>query len=673
MEQSQHPAKRRKIDSSQGELTSPLNHEITTSRDLQALLAFQQAVTPETKINLSKFRDFLASIHQSASAELTEKKFKILRTYCDSQLKKGATADGSKTTCFSDLIQTWSFADSANNESILVAVPATLAAILNTISNRLEFRDFGLQLCKYLLQKEQLRLLSRNLKSSKSKEHLISPCIRLLTEIVSFDGGTLARVVYLKRDITFSRLDTFLTPNRFTKAQPAGAPGEGSAKSARLPLRRNAQVYFLANLRFQDALAKGELIEQHKAVRAFLEFIRQDPYGVVLETIRAIDKHIAQDVSLARSSKAKFFNHWNLERLVTLYGYDRASDDPESETVGIREELHALLLRVCTVPNMGVLLPAGGWYPRGSDPNTLLIEEPPVIDLGLDSPIYVDLYRDHIPVRNGSLSSLIQQLRPESDALQIELLLAIFKAAPELVADYFSKHTTFASDPKPTASWLGESALLFSTVQLPVPANCGWKDRAPVMPPPVSVVIESILPRPLTRKVLTRCLNINADVVTIFAVRLLSISLRKLQTVIKLFAADHGPAQRFWNQAANKLVTEFCCRCPSVKEAILLFKRLSKDDRDQQEAVTQLLFLFYDVIPSVALEDPFDITVTMVDVLTDLEDKELSSDQSQLRLSQLQNLLGIAGKSTSLRWWQQPGTSSGYCPLGYQPFLIPSE
>src|SRR5262249_8169518 len=155
----------------------------------------------------------------------------------------------------------------------------------------------------------------------------------------------------------------------------------------------------------------------------------------------------------------------------------------------------------------------------GSNPDVLPSDGDDSIPLGLDSPIYLDKYKESVPVRNGNLSTLIQFLRPDSDTLQMELLLKIFKAAPELVLDYFSKRTMFTSDPKPTANWLGESAFLFSTIQLPIPENCGWKDRLPMIPPPVSIVIESILPRPLTQKILTRCIHQNTDVVTLFAIR----------------------------------------------------------------------------------------------------------------------------------------------------------
>lgn len=588
------------------------------------------------------------SINQAEDENEKAKKLRVLKDVCDSQISRPG-GDDEVAACFPDLIQSWDFADNNNHESLLTVVPSVLAIFFKTISSQLEFREFGLALCKFLLQKEQLKLFNRGMTAPKSKEHLISPCLRLLTEIVSFDGGAAACQVYSRRHVTLKRVEVFLTPNKAQLEEAA----DDSSKST---LRRNAQRYFLANLRFQQASAKNDILEQHKVTRALFEHVRKDSRDIVLEIIRAAERDVAQDASLSRNAKTKFFSRWNLERLVTLYGYDKEAEDSNPQGVSIANEAHRVLMNVCTKVDHGVLLPETGWYPNGSDPESLPTEDDACIELGLDSAVHVDRYRESVPVRNGSLSYLIQTLRPDMDSLQVQLLVAIFKAAPELVADYFTKKTMFIADPKPTPSWMAESTLLFSTIQLGIPANCGWKDKLPVMPPPVSVVIESILPRPLTQKILTRCLNQNAEIVTLFAVRILTIAFNKLRSTLKIFTSDHGPGQPFWNQATGKLIVEFCRRCPTMKDVIVLFKRIDKDDLQQQEAVAELLACFYDVVPEIALEESFDVSLVLVDVLKRLENPDLSSDDCESLLSQLQSTLKIAQQSASIRWWQQPAS-----------------
>ncbi|KAJ5457019.1 hypothetical protein N7530_012293 [Penicillium desertorum] len=634
----EHPsrAKRRKIDDPKAEKPT-VTSNIKSAASLRDLLAVQQNA-PLAKQGIIKFKEFLVSIAHTEDESDKAEKLRILKEYCDKQITNSGK-ENETSVCFADLIQSWSFGDGNNNEPLLTSVPSVLAIFLKTISSELEFRDFGIALCKHLLQKDQLRLFNRGLTATKSKEHLISPCLRLLTEIVTFDGGAVARQLYLRRYITFKRLEVFLTPN---KAQEISE--DEFHKST---LRRNAQRYLLANLRVQHASEKGDIIEQHKITRSFLEYIRKDPRDAVLEIIKAIERDVVQDSALSRKSKSKFFNRHNLERLVTLYGYDRESDEPNAGGIVIANEIHRVMMNVCKTAGLGVLLPETGWYPVGTDPETLPVDDDTCIELGLDSPVYVDKYRESVPVRNGSLSFLIQCLRPDVDSLQIELLVSIFRVAPELVADYFSRKTMFISDPKATPSWMAESAFLFSTVQLPVPANCGWKDKQPILPPPVSIVIENILPRPLGQKIMTRCLNQNAEIITLFAVRILTLAFTKLRAVLKIFQADHG---------------QVLAPVPAVKDVVVLFRRTDKEDLTQQEAVAELLTCYYEVMPDIALEENFDVSLVLVDVLKRLETPGVSADDSESLLSQLQSILQIAQQSASLRWWQKPAS------MQYSPF-----
>ena len=604
-----------------------------------------QALTNNPGLNV--FKKFLQSIDQAEKENEKAQKLRVLKAYCDKQTSPGKE-ENDEAICFPDLLQLWHFGDNDNHDVLLTNVPSVLAIFLKTISGQLELRDFGVALCKYLLSKDQLQLFNRGMKTLKAKEHIISPCLRLLTEIVTFDGGAVARQLYHRRYITFKRLEVFLTPS---KAQIENSQDETQQST----LRRNAQRYLLANLRVQHTLEKADIVEQHKLTRALLDHVRKDSRELVLETIKTIERDIAQDTSLPRKSKSKFFNRWNMEKLVTLYGYDRESDEPNPQGVSIANEIHRVLMNLCQTSNLGILLPQTGWYPSGTDPENLPVEDDTSIELGLDSPIYIDKYRESVPVRNNTLSFLIQCLRPDVDSLQVELLVTIFKVAPELIADFFTKKTMFTSDPKATPSWMAESAFLFSTVQLPVPANFGWPEKQPVLPPPVSILIENILPRPLSQKTMARCLNQNAEIVTLFAVRILTLAFTKLKTVLKMLRADHGRAQLYWTQASSKLLAEFSRRCPAVKDIILLFKRTAKEDLQQQEAVAELLTCYYDVMPDIALEENFDVSLVLVDVLTRLEEPEIDAENSELLLSQLKSVLQIAQQSASIRWWQKPG------------------
>ncbi|KAK2747544.1 hypothetical protein FQN57_002037 [Myotisia sp. PD_48] len=595
------------------------------------------------------FKNFLSSIQCDDIPEDEKiKRIQILKDYCDHQFVKGD--DGDPSVCFADLVQTWTFAESNNEESLLSLIPSVLAQFLKTVSVQLEFRDFAIDLCKYLLHKDNLKLFNRAFTASKSKEHVISPCLRLLTEIVSFDGGAVANTLYVKRAITMKRLDVFLVVR---KSQ------EEEDKST---LRRNAQRYLLANLKFQNAAVKAEIIGQGKLIKSFVEDIRRDASDIVLEIIKTFDKHIIADTGLSRSTKSRLLNRWNLERLVTLYGYEKDSAEPVPDNKSVSSELHRFMLNVCTNNGKGVLLSENGWYPVGtSNPDLLLNDDDQTIPLGLDAPIHFDKFKE-IPVRNGNLSALIQFLRPESDRRQMELILKIFECAPELVHDYFSKRTMFTSDPKPTEAWIGESSFLFSVIQLPVPEKCGLRESSPTVPPPVSVVIDSVMPRPFTQKVLTRCLNQQSDLITLFAIKTTTFALKKLRNVLNMFGSIGGPNQELWDQASGNLIREFQKRCPTMKDTIHAFRQTPNDDMLQREATLELLYMFYQVLPTVAFEEKFDVSLTLVEILARLESDNLTAQDRKLLFSQLQHVLNISHHSPSMRWWQKPES------LGFSAF-----
>ena len=100
------------------------------------------------------------------------------------------------------LFQAWSFSAQVNHDSLASAVPALLALLLKTISHILELRDVGLALGKAILQDEHLKLIAKGLGVVKEKEHIISPCLRVLTEVATFDGGSLTSRIHAARHTT---------------------------------------------------------------------------------------------------------------------------------------------------------------------------------------------------------------------------------------------------------------------------------------------------------------------------------------------------------------------------------------------------------------------------------------------------------------------------------------
>jgi len=249
------------------------------------------------------------------------------------------------------------------------------------------------------------------------------------------------------------------------------------------------------------------------------DHVKQDTPAMLKEILDTLKNCVLLDSSIPRNNKGYIFNEHNLSKIASIYRQDQSSDRASSEVPCSDFCVQEFLNFVCTNPTAGLLRSYAGWYPPGTDRPDYEVDPEGGehdIDLGLDSVEWYDRFQSHVPVRNTTLANFIQTLRPYGNLLENELLLDTFRAAPELVADYFFKKT-FAFDPKLTATWIGYSAFLFSTVQLPVPRFFGGKGAYGRVPPPISIVLENILPQPLSQRVLTKCLNQQCDLITFYS------------------------------------------------------------------------------------------------------------------------------------------------------------
>ncbi|KAI5290962.1 hypothetical protein KEM52_000297, partial [Ascosphaera acerosa] len=359
--------KRRKTHDDDGDESAPRHQnpahatqpiKITSHKQLRELLDPQQGAAEVKQgasasasasaaaawilVCLRAFKDFLASLSDTTDSTDDARRaasLRILKLYCDSQYTSStATATGAAepdhapepAPCFLDLCTAWAYGESAADDSLRSLAPSVLAALLKTAGARPELHGPARALCRHLLQREQLRLLARALAAPRGKPHLVSPCLRLLTEVVAFDGGACAALVWARREITLKRLEVFLVAGK-AAAPAAPAPAAPGKAAAPPTLRRIAQRYVLAHLRCLPPQAKEEFLAHGKVMRAFLEEIRRDAADMVLEIVRALDRCVVGDAGLARAAKARLLNRWNLERLVTLYGYGRDTADGEDD------------------------------------------------------------------------------------------------------------------------------------------------------------------------------------------------------------------------------------------------------------------------------------------------------------------------------------------------------
>jgi nucleolar pre-ribosomal-associated protein 1 len=549
------------------------------------------------------------------------------------------------------MMQTWAFAYQTSNENLMSAVPVVLALLLKLLSRSLDTVPYGLGICRTLLQKRQLELISKNLSADKGKAFIVSPTLRMLREAMAFDGGAIAKPLFRARASTFKSL-----------ARNMGIihMGEEPEMEDRPSTRTTAIYFFLCALKFLHPEAKRELLSQRDIVAALTRDIKQDPIHLVLEMLSTFRDGILLDDKIPREAKGNLFNVSTLVRISSLYQYRR---DPDSTQPSVADAAHEFLLAACTRPSGGILRQDTGLYPRDIDPDAVL-PTADIDELGLEAMPWMDKYKSEVPVRNFVLSNLLQNLRPWSSVKQNELVTAIFRAAPELVASFFFENKSFAFEPKLTATWIGYAAFLFNTVLLPIPDHFSRGSGFPQLPPPTSVVLGTILPLPLTQKALVRCLTSKSKLVSFFATRILVVAIEKLDAAVKMHHADTHANKALWAEAARRLVDEFCQRIPGMKDMIQAYRSIPEEDALHREAGSRLLRLCYAVIPQVALLAKFDVSP-----LLDASLGRLARDEAEdpkdfaLGLKELENLLAIAGFSPGMRWFSASDALVGLAPF----------
>lgn len=587
---------------------------------------------------MQSFKVFLDGL--LADNGTSDEQIQILRDYLEIAKRQDAE---SETTFLPDIMETWNYAAHSNNDNIISAVAVVLALLLKFTSQRLDLTSMGLGIGRTLLQKRQQELLARNLSVDKSKEFIISPTLRLLREVVCFDGGTLAKPVYRARNLTFKAL-----------ARNMGIRylGEGFEDMKRPSARTNAVRLFLSALKFLHAEAKAELLSQKDVPLALTKSLREDPPYLVIEILETLRNYVIKDEKLPGQVKGKFLNSMTLTRFASLYHYEHDISKDDSK-VTVENAVHSFLKIACTSSTAGVLRPQSGYYPRHVDPDAA--SSPSTedeVEPGLESVTWMNKFRDDIPVRNIALADFIKSLKPHSNLKQSELLLAIFEAAPELIAKYFIDKQSFTFEPKLSATWVGYSAFLYKATEQPIPAFFGRKTGYAHIPPPTSIVIDNIIALPMSQKILVKCLAQKAELISFIVMRLLVISMQKLQTALRFHREAAGLQNKsMWEESARKLIDEFCQRAPGMKDVITCYRGVGDSDLLQREAASRLLRLYYEAIPQVALMAKFDVSPLLISAIKTLDEEQESDEDRKLRLVELENLLAIAGYSPGMRWF----------------------
>jgi len=486
-----------------------------------------------------------------------------------------------------------------------------------------EFKSYGTILIKSLLQPATLKIIYRGLTGNKDK--VVSPCLRLLTEMNRFNFGAMCGFVHSTIDFTIKDLPRNLEVKGGAKAtvEETGRP------SARTQFLR----FFLSFLQNGEPSVRNEMMGLRNWITPIFKYLKTDTPEIINDLLTCFTTRVLDEKEIPRATKTNAFNEWILVHTLELYTREDAvklSNAGKEIQKPLADIAHEFLLNICTKRGNGVCFPDHGWYPPGQ----MADEEK----------------RKSAPkVYNRILSSLLTHIRPYASTMQLELMLDILKTCPELVADYFMSNSSFSFDPKLTSTWIGYCTFLHSTIALPILDNFGAPD-AQTLPPPTDIIVENVLPKPVTKATMTKCLTHENNFIKFLATSLLIRAFQKLRSVLKALGelgdAVHDPTER-WKRCRFDVIEEFCRRIPDVS-VVSNVNAVNATGVLQSEARMRLLADYYTTVPELALSGNFDVNVALSNFLSN-EDE----DQNGMKQLEMGHLLKIATEVPDVKWWNK--------------------
>ncbi|GFP53654.1 uncharacterized protein C14G10.02 [Trichoderma asperellum] len=154
----------------------PTGEDVNTGEQLQRLLAFDQDMR-RARHGLQSFKRLLDKIISGDGDRSTN--LGILREYLELVKPRH---EGDDAVFLGDIMEMWSFAAQVNEGGVMSSAAVVLALVLNIVSDSLDLVKHGLGICQSLVQDRQLKSISKNLSSDKTKSFIISPTLRLLRE-----------------------------------------------------------------------------------------------------------------------------------------------------------------------------------------------------------------------------------------------------------------------------------------------------------------------------------------------------------------------------------------------------------------------------------------------------------------------------------------------------------
>ncbi|KAK7205256.1 ribosome 60S biogenesis N-terminal-domain-containing protein [Myxozyma melibiosi] len=457
-----------------------------------------------------------------------------------------------------------------------------LSCLIRIMSEVAVCRQSGVKIIRLLLENHS-KIIYRSLYTEQTTP--VNDILELLIQFAKFHRGAYADEVYTAFDFSsliYSKLLASLKIRNEEDEQRATSQHYTSDGSVRYHLIS----FLLVLLHYCSPSHKCELLGHRQILLSWMNNASIDSSEQLVETAKTLSG-IAFSEDIPKRTKTVLFTEWLLTKLLSIF---RVLKIRNSRQWTKFEADFGLFVQICTDPKCGVIFQDKGWYPPGT------------LDSHKSRKAFQSFNRVLV-----ALSKVLNIADPDESLL----LNAIFRACPETVALYTTS-ATLRVDPTKRLDFLRKFSFFAAVIALPLPSMLKDRTLNISVPPPVSVVIENIIPSPLNRSLFDLLLQAN-PISQYFTINLLAQSLQKLQSVSTLLAS------RGWEVAQKSLLEEAFHRLPEISSySSVALKNLPPSSGF---ALSKLLRLYVTIFNDIVKSAKIDLSQLLVRFLEDEEQR----------------------------------------------------
>ncbi|VEU21693.1 DEKNAAC102789 [Brettanomyces naardenensis] len=365
---------------------------------------------------------------------------------------------------------------------------------------------------------------------SSGKPSLANPILRLMTYILRFNNGEKIDALLESLDSTLKVLPKLAIPSKLELMEPSRCQTD-------LSVRGNFVRFWITLCSAAAPLARrGLLTANSKVMSNIFKYIAiYDTEDLQKLVLNFLDSAVLMEPTYKKMTKCKIIGDWVISKLVELYSVDQA-----------RDQLQALLSKMCTDDINGLVFNDDKVWFSGSSYSSYSSSSS-------DGAI-VSVGNRTFRIYNKLIYTLLTNLKPWADDLQLELVVSVIDYIPELLPayNYYCFFTNGAHDPKLSSFYMGQSLLLLRLIELPVPkqfikclrirarnnVQSGGSSSGDSDLLLASTVIEAICPSQLTRSALSQGMSSEYPLIVHLNAVLIIATFQKLDKMLKALSYD---------------------------------------------------------------------------------------------------------------------------------------